>query len=102
MKNIMYKNKKVFQQWLTSFLVVIVFLSAIFTPLGNVLAAGSATVTYKGQVSYGGSTVGHFEIDGEQAFCIEHPKPTPGTNTPNDGGNIYNNAKVAATLYYGI
>ncbi|HHR1655834.1 TPA: hypothetical protein ACSYUX_14260 [Listeria monocytogenes] len=136
----MYKNKKVFQQWLTSFLVVIVFLSAIFTPLGNVLAtetnnslpvspnnevktaaeeaalkkglpingqlralkAGSATVTYKGQVSYGGSTVGHFEIGGEQAFCIEHPKPTPGTNTPNDGGNIYNNAKVAATLYYGI
>lgn len=136
----MYKNKKVFQQWLTSFLVVIVFLSAIFTPLGNVLAtetnnslpvspnnevktaaeeaalkkglpingqlralkAGSATVTYKGQVSYGGSTVGHFEVDGEQAFCIEHPKPTPATNTPNDGGNIYDNAKVAATLYYGI
>ncbi|WP_246414994.1 MSCRAMM family protein [Listeria farberi] len=66
------------------------------------LKAGSTTVTYKGQVSYGGSTVGHFEVGGEQAFCIEHPKPTPATNTPNDGGNIYENDQVAATLYYGI
>lgn len=140
LKNIMYKKNKKHKKWLSTFLVAIIFMSAIFTPLGNVLAAeanntlpsspnneiktaaeeealkkgvqsngklkalkaGSATVTYKGQVSYGGSTVGYFEVGGEQAFCIEHPKPTPATNTPNDGGNIYNNSKVAATLYYGI
>ncbi|EBF5204144.1 hypothetical protein FH000_11470, partial [Listeria monocytogenes] len=62
----------------------------------------SATVVYRGQVSYGGSIVGHFEVDGEQAFCIEHPKPTPPTGTQNDGGRIYDNERVAATLYYGI
>lgn len=131
---------KIYKKWFTFFLVTIVFMSAIFSSFGNVLAAennslpkspdsevktaaeeaalkkgvissngklralkaSGATVTYKGQVTYGGSTVGHFEVDGEQAFCIEHPKATPGTNTPNDGGNIYDNPKVAATMYYGI
>lgn len=140
LENIMCKNNKKYKKWLSTFLVAIIFMSAILTPLGSVLAAGtnttlpispnneiktlaeeealkkgiqsngklkalkagSTTVTYKGQVSYGGSTVGHFEVGGEQAFCIEHPKPTPATNTPNDGGNIYENDQVAATLYYGI
>ncbi|RQW65330.1 LPXTG cell wall anchor domain-containing protein, partial [Listeria sp. SHR_NRA_18] len=66
------------------------------------LARSGSTVVYKGQVIYGPNIVGHFEVDGEQAFCIEHPKPTPGTGTSNDGGNIYDNPKVAAALYYGI
>lgn len=136
----MYKNNKKFEKWLSTLLVTIIFMSAIFTPFLNVsanetdiplptspnneiktlaeeealkngiqnksklksLKANNSTVTYKGQITYGGSTVGHFEVDGEQAFCIEHPKPTPATNTPNDGGNIYDNPSVAATLYYGI
>lgn len=62
----------------------------------------SSTVVYKGSVSYGGSIVGYFEVDGAQAFCMEHPKNTPPTGTPNNGGNIYHNPKIAAALYNGI
>ncbi|WP_159458188.1 VaFE repeat-containing surface-anchored protein, partial [Listeria goaensis] len=70
--------------------------------LRSLKASTSASVVYKGAVSYGGSTVGHFEVNGQQAFCMEHPKNTPPSGTSNDGGNIYDNDKVAATLYYGI
>ncbi|WP_260443207.1 SpaA isopeptide-forming pilin-related protein [Listeria innocua] len=62
----------------------------------------SANVVYRGQISYGGSIVGHFEVDGKQSFCIEHPKATPPTGTQNNGGTIYNNDQIAAALYYGI
>ncbi|MBC1338048.1 thioester domain-containing protein, partial [Listeria innocua] len=65
-------------------------------------ARASADVVYRGQISYGGSIVGHFEVDGKQSFCIEHPKATPPTGTSNDGGRIYDNERVAAALYYGI
>ncbi|MBC1890055.1 VaFE repeat-containing surface-anchored protein [Listeria booriae] len=119
------------------FMIALIMLSTVFTPLKNVFASevngletspdgelkskemeealkkgtqnnklrvarAGSTVVYKGQVIYGPNIVGHFEVDGEQAFCIEHPKPTPGTGTSNDGGNIYDNPKVAAALYYGI
>lgn len=77
-------------------------MKGIITPFMSRSARATSTVVYKGQVSYGGSTVGHFELDGKQAFCIEHPKPTPPTGTPTDGGTPYMNPKVRATLYNGI
>ncbi|MBC1604456.1 VaFE repeat-containing surface-anchored protein [Listeria rocourtiae] len=125
---------KLFKKGFAIFMIALITLSTVFTPLKNVfaseletspdgelkskemeealkkgvqnsklrLARSGSTVVYKGQVIYGPNIVGHFEVDGEQAFCIEHPKPTPGTGTSNDGGNIYDNPKVAAALYYGI
>ncbi|HAO5955188.1 TPA: LPXTG cell wall anchor domain-containing protein [Listeria monocytogenes] len=89
-------------------IAAVAILLQIFNPyatfLGDTLNvnAQSAGVSYKGQISYGGSTVGYFEVDGSQAFCIEHSKPTPATGQMNDGGNIYDNPKIAATLYNGI
>ncbi len=64
-------------------------------------AKASAQVVYNGSISYGGSIVGDFKVNNVQAFCIEHAKGTPATNTPNDGGSIYQNKKVAAILYWG-
>lgn len=89
-------------------IAVVAILLQTFTPYATIFGdaieadAASSQVVYKGQVSYGGSTVGYFEIDGAQSFCIEHSKPTPATGQSNDGGNIYDNPKIAAALYYGI
>jgi hypothetical protein len=67
----------------------------------TVKAASGPYIEYKGQVSYGGSIVGDFRVDGVQAFCIEHAKSTPGTGTPYTGPNPYDNTMIARTLYYG-
>ncbi|WP_251523135.1 thioester domain-containing protein [Robertmurraya korlensis] len=67
----------------------------------KVMAASGPTIEYKGQVSYGGSIVGDFRVNGVQAFCIEHHKATPGTGTPYTGPSPYNNEQIARTLYYG-
>lgn len=58
-------------------------------------------IEYLGQVSYGGSIVGDFRVDGEQAFCIEHANATPPTGTPYHDPTPYNNAKIQRALYYG-
>ena len=58
------------------------------------------TLKYHGKISYDGSTVGDFTIDGKQAFCLEHPKTTPGNNTKLTT-DIYNNVNVRKVLYYG-
>ncbi|MHC5409248.1 SpaA isopeptide-forming pilin-related protein [Listeria seeligeri] len=89
-------------------IAMVAILLQTFTPYATIFGdaieadAASTGIVYKGQVSYGGSTVGNFEIDGKQAFCIEHSKPTPATGQSNDGGNIYANPKIAGALYYGI
>jgi hypothetical protein len=67
----------------------------------TVKAASAPLIEYKGQVSYGGSIVGDFRVDGEQAFCIEHDDATPGTGTPYDTPNPYLNDKIIRALYYG-
>ena len=36
---------------------------------------------YDAQGQYGDATVGNFLVDGQQAFCLEHDKPTPGNGT---------------------
>lgn len=90
------------KKWIASVIVLILIMQAI-NPLINIMLvkAASANIIYHGTISYGGSVVGNFTIDGEQAFCIEHVKPTPPSGTSNDGGNIYDDLRIAATLYWG-
>uniref|UniRef100_UPI003F491337 thioester domain-containing protein n=1 Tax=Niallia taxi TaxID=2499688 RepID=UPI003F491337 len=73
--------------------------SAIFGK--TVSAASLPKIEYIGQISYGGSIVGEFRVDGELAFCIEHEKPTPGTGASYNESVPYNNDKVRRALYYG-
>ena len=58
------------------------------------------TIEYLGQVIYGYNIVGHFKVNGEDAFCIEHAKPTPPSGTPAEEAP-YDDANIAKTLYYG-
>lgn len=58
------------------------------------------TIEYLGQVTYGYNIVGHFKVNGEDAFCIEHAKPTPPSGTPAEEAP-YDDANIAKTLYYG-
>ena len=67
----------------------------------TVSAASSPKIEYLGQISYGGSIVGDFRVNGEQAFCIEHEKPTPATGADYVSPNPYDNEKVRRALYYG-
>lgn len=64
------------------------------------MAARANTITYLGKVSYGGTTVGHFMVNGKIAFCMEHQKETPPTGT-SFAEQIYNNATIRKVLYYG-
>lgn len=57
-------------------------------------------IVYKGKVSYKGTTVGDFTLNGQQAFCMEHLKPTPDTGTP-FSEQIYENNNIRKVLYYG-
>nr|WP_199202577.1 SpaA isopeptide-forming pilin-related protein [Listeria seeligeri]QPL19427.1 surface anchored protein [Listeria seeligeri] len=89
------------------FLAVLAIILQIFNPyltfFGEMYQAKAATVSvqYLGQISYGGSTVGDFRVNGERAFCVEHEKPTPATGESNRGENPYENEKIKAALYYG-
>lgn len=64
------------------------------------MAARANTITYLGKVSYGGTAVGHFLVNGKIAFCMEHQKETPPTGT-SFAEQIYNNATIRKVLYYG-
>lgn len=57
-------------------------------------------IVYKGKVSYKGTTVGDFTLNGNQAFCMEHLKPTPDTGTPFHS-EVYDNPNIRKALYYG-
>lgn len=67
----------------------------------SVSAASAPDIEYRGQISYGGSVVGDFRVNGEQAFCIEHVKPTPATGASYKDSVPYNNNKIAAALFNG-
>ncbi len=89
------------KKWL-SLMTAVVFLMQTFLPfIPSAEASTSGQVVFNGTVSYAGSTVGDFTVDGEQGFCVEHAKPTPPTATANDGGNPYANKKMAAALDWG-
>ena len=62
---------------------------------------GGAVIEYRGQISYGGTTVGDFAVNNKTAFCLQHPLPTPGTGTPNNGLEPYRNDNIKRILYYG-
>ena len=86
-------------------------LFSLIVPSMNVFAADPSTVDssdfpktetlkYHGKITYDGSTVGDFTIGGKQAFCLEHPKTTPGNNTKLTS-DIYENTNIRKVLYYG-
>lgn len=83
-------------------LALVILLSSILPVIFNIskVFAADATIQYGGKVTYGGSTVGDFSVNGTQAFCMDHDKTTPGTGT---GVNIeiLNDTNIAKCLYYG-
>lgn len=72
--------------------------------LSTVLCAAETraadTVAYNGKIIYGSTTVGNFTVNGVQAFCMEHEKPTPPTGT-GFTEQLYENADLKKVLYYG-
>lgn len=61
-------------------------------------AAGG--ITYYGGVKYKNTTVAHFTIDGNPAFCMQHGVTAPPTGT-SFRDQIYENDNIARVLYYG-
>ena len=101
---------KDFRKKLFRSIVAGLMISSLILP-SNVFAANPSsvdasdfpkteTLKYHGKITYDGSTVGDFTIGGKQAFCLEHPKSTPGNNTKLTT-DIYNNANIKKVLYYG-
>lgn len=60
----------------------------------------SVGIQYNGQVSYGGTTVGDFTVNGKVAFCMQHPKPTPPSGTQGEM-SPYENVNIQRIMYYG-
>lgn len=58
-------------------------------------------IKYNGSIKWGLTRVGDFTVDGVQAFCIEHSKASPPSNTPYNSVSLYNNDKIQKALYYG-
>ena len=80
-------------------LIIILSLIAVFSLLNKVYAATVTNLSSSG-VTWSGIKVGYFEIDGRQAFCIDHDKSTPYTGIE-FGSEVYNDATVRKILYYG-
>ncbi len=90
------------KKFLNLMCAILILLTAVLPNLGIIASevfASSSTVQYNGKIKYGVSSVGDFLINGEQAFCMEHSKGTPGTNTPITS-RVYDNENVAKCLYY--
>lgn len=66
----------------------------------NYATARGAGIEYWGKVSYLGTTVGAFTVNGSTAFCMEHQKPTPDTGT-DFAEEIYYNENIRKVLHYG-
>ena len=86
-----------------------VALSALMT-LGvasqgiSTVQAASYYVNYDGKSTAYGSTCGKFRINGRQAWCLEHAKKTPGSQSMN--AEIYHStearyANIRKIMYYG-
>lgn len=80
-------------------LVLLIGLIAILV-LPNKIYASTVNNLASGGVSWGGTRVGYFEIDGRQAFCIDHSKTTPSSGMEYSE-EVYNDANVRKILYYG-
>ncbi len=55
---------------------------------------------YLGGVKYKNTTVAHFTIDGQPAFCMQHGVTAPTTGTVYES-NVYEDENVRRVLYYG-
>ena len=90
-------NLKVYKKILSILLLVVLSFNTVIA-----LEARSAKIEYIGKVtSSTGSTVGRFKVNGQWAFCVDHAKTSPPSNTSYDSGSIYNNESIRAILYYG-
>ena len=88
---------KVYKKILSILLLVILSFNTVIA-----LETRSAKIEYLGKVtSSTGSTVGRFKVNGQWAFCVDHAKTSPPSNTSYDSGSIYNNESIRAILYYG-
>ncbi len=68
--------------------------------LSNTAFAESTEIQYGGSISYQGSTVGNFHVDGRRAFCMDHAKISPSSGTQAET-SIYADENVIKCLYYG-
>ena len=59
-------------------LLVVLSIITTFLFVNNVYGATITNLSASG-VTWNGTKVGYFEIDGRQAFCIDHSKTTPHT-----------------------
>lgn len=59
-------------------LLVVLAIITAFLFTNNVYGATITNLSENG-VTWNGTKVGYFEIDGRQAFCIDHNKTTPYT-----------------------
>ena len=88
---------KVYKKILSILLLVVLSFNTVIA-----LEARSAKIEYIGKVtSSTGSTVGRFKVNGQWAFCVDHAKTSPPSNTSYDSGSIYKNESIRAILYYG-
>ena len=88
---------KVYKKILSILLLVVLSFNTVIA-----LETRSAKIEYIGKVtSSTGSTVGRFKVNGQWAFCVDHAKTSPPSNTSYDSGSIYNNESIRAILYYG-
>ncbi|MDD3028383.1 MAG: SpaA isopeptide-forming pilin-related protein [Erysipelotrichaceae bacterium] len=87
---------KIFKKFMFMFSLVLMLLGSMST---NVYAASS--ITYNGKVTSTYTTVGDFTVDGQQAFCIEHEKVTPGSSTEIVATDNYDEVMYKKALYYG-
>ena len=88
---------KVYKKILSILLLVVLSFNTVIA-----LEERSAKIEYIGKVtSSTGSTVGRFKVNGQWAFCVDHAKTSPPSNTSYDSGSIYNNESIRAILYYG-
>ena len=88
---------KVYKKILSILLLVVLSFNTVIA-----LEARSVKIEYIGKVtSSTGSTVGRFKVNGQWAFCVDHAKTSPPSNTSYDSGSIYNNESIRAILYYG-
>lgn len=80
---------------------ILLIMFTISTIASKTYAVTITNIAGADGVTWGGSKVGHFEIDGRIAFCIDHAKKSPTTGTEYGEGEVYNDSQVRKILYYG-
>ena len=82
----------------------LLMIVGITTQSMNIVNAASYQMQYYGKTTAYGSTVGSFAIDGRRAWCLEHNKTTPPSQTMS--GDFYTStepkyANIRKIMYYG-